>query len=263
MRLVAALALLALVGCSHSSAGLSTHHLVVDGLTRSWYEYRPPHLPAGRVPVVVAFHGFLGSPLDLLQPTGLDAEAGRDGFLVVLPVGVNRSWNAGSCCGHATTDDVRFTSSMLSSLITRGIADPARVYAIGFSNGGMFAYRLGCELTTAFAGIGVVEGTMTAPCPAHRPVNLVVIHQLGDAIVPYEGLATVRNNLGPFVSVPASIEAWERSEDCSSPTLRRGLPTAVVVCPSGATVELAAIPGGSHTWPASAAGTLADFFGLR
>ena len=266
MRILAAVALLGVIGCSQTTAADTGHHITVGGVRRTWSEYRPPHLPAGPVPVVVMFHGLNAIPGDMLNPIGMAAEADRDGFVVALPQGLNRAWNAGSCCGNSTSDDITFVLQMVSSMVARKVADPTRVYAAGFSNGAMLAYRVACQLSTAFAGVAVVEGTMTAPCPNHPPINLLVVHQLGDKIVPYSGTSSPIPSLGvtaPLVSVPDSIIKFEKSEGCLTPNLVSGLPKAVVDCPGGVRVELDAIPGGSHVWPADATPELVSFFGLH
>ncbi|MHB8464658.1 MAG: CE1 family esterase [Acidimicrobiales bacterium] len=262
MRLLVAISLLALVGCGHTASELTTHHATVGGTSRTWLEFRPAHMPGGAGPLLLVFHGYGGTALDMLAPTGIAAEAAKDGFMVALPEGDGRAWNAGTCC-RSTAADVAFVAKIITSLIARGAVDPARVYAVGFSNGGMFTYRLGCELADLLEGVGVVEGTMTAACPTHRPVDLVVVHQLADVIVPYGGTATPRPALvvrAPFRSVPASVALWERAERCVSP---QAVTATLSVCLGGPRVEVDVIPGGAHVWPATATGEVATFFGLR
>jgi polyhydroxybutyrate depolymerase len=267
---------LLIAGCaSHPATGLTTRRSTVAGIRRTWYEYRPKGLPSGRVPLVIVFHGYGARPLDMLTATGIEAEANRDGFIVAVPVGTGpmAAWNAGSCCGHPVGDDIGLVEELTSALITGGHVDPARVYAVGFSNGAMFAYRLGCQLADLFAGIAVVEGTMTADCPSHRPVDLLVIHQLGDQIVPFAGTKTPRPDLGvsaPFVSVPDALAKWESTENCQKPQLVSPVPAptdpvqrAVSVCANGTRVEALVMRGGGHYWPPSGAAEITTFFGLR
>ena len=57
--------------------------------------------------------------------------------------------NAGSCCGSAVSqgvDDVGFVNAMIDAVDAAYCVDPKRVYAAGFSNGGMLSNRLACEL---------------------------------------------------------------------------------------------------------------------
>ena len=66
----------------------------------------------------------------------------RDGVYVAYPEGVRDSFDAGLCCGPAVrygVDDVAFLARVVADLRSRGAS---RVSVVGFSNGGMMAYRL-------------------------------------------------------------------------------------------------------------------------
>ncbi len=66
--------------------------------------------------------------------------------------------------------------------------DPARVFAVGVSAGGMMAYRLGCELSGRVTGVGAVAGAMILDdCRPTRPLSVIEIHGTADQLVPYEG----------------------------------------------------------------------------
>lgn len=137
-------------------------------------------------PVVVVLHGLGG--------TGADAAAGFgfadvDGVLVAAPDGVDRSWNAGACCGPAHergVDDVARLDALVANLVAHHGADPRRVYAVGFSNGAMMAYAWACRSRT-LAGIGVVSGALVTPCPDPGPVAVVAVHGYADRSVPIGG----------------------------------------------------------------------------
>jgi polyhydroxybutyrate depolymerase len=149
-----------------------------------------PAAPAPRVtmltPVVVVLHGLGG--------TGADAAAGFgfadvDGVLLAAPDGVDGSWNAGACCGPAHErgiDDVARLDALVADLVAHHGADPRRVYAVGFSNGGMMAYAWACGSRT-LAGIGVVGGARVTPCPDPGPVAVVAVHGDADRSVPLGG----------------------------------------------------------------------------
>jgi polyhydroxybutyrate depolymerase len=252
-----ALALVAQPGCSHRTNELTTHHTSIGGVTRTWYEFRPAHLAARPTPVLLLFHGYRSNPVDLLAGTRFGDAATRAGFIVAAPQGIDAGWNAGSCCGTTTADDVSFAAAIVSDLVRRHAAQADHVYAAGFSNGAMLAYRLGCQLAGVFAGVAVVEGTMTAPCPDHPPLDLLVIHQLGDPIVPYAGTQSPSAGLNAqtFPSVASSIATWEQSESCvvhtalTPPGPADLVHRALHVCPGGARVELELLPGGAHIWP--------------
>jgi polyhydroxybutyrate depolymerase len=128
--------------------GDSERKLTVNGLERSYLLHIPPGLDSQQpLPVVFAFHGGSQTPRGMRTVTRLNDVADQANFLVVYPEGVYRSWNAGHCCGNAVThnvDEPAFIRQMLFDLGTIASIDPKRIYALGYSNGGMLAYRLAC-----------------------------------------------------------------------------------------------------------------------
>ena len=246
---------------------LVRHTTAVAGRPRVWYEYRPPGLASGPAPLVVMLHGFGMTATAMVGLTGIDAAARRDGFTVAFPQGLEKSWNAGGCCGAAAVaqvDDVAMLAAVIQGQVASGAAQAARVYVVGFSNGAMMAYRFACERSDLIAGAAVVEGTLTSACPPHRSVDLLVIHQRDDLIVPLAGNPNPHAApwvLAPLPPVVESLNAWLAAGGCASRVPpAAGLapaPPAVVApivrvsapcLPAGrATVDL--LSGGAHYWP--------------
>ena len=129
--------------------------LIWDSIERTYLV----HLPSGfngseNLPLVIAMHGGFGSADNLQNQSQLGEKADEEHFIVVYPEGVQggvfdiRTWNAGWCCGHASTtdvDDVGFINALLDKLIDDFPIDTDRIYATGMSNGGFMSYRLACE----------------------------------------------------------------------------------------------------------------------
>ena len=61
--------------------------------------------------------------------------------------------NCGDCSWCSCADDVRFVSDLLDQLEGQYCIDRRRVFATGFSNGGMLVYTLGQELPHRFAAL--------------------------------------------------------------------------------------------------------------
>lgn len=113
--------------------------------------------------VVVALHGYTGGPDQLRQQMDADAWARELDATVVYPTGLGRrtSWNAGGCCGSAARsgiDDVGFVARTITRLRDAGAQ---QVFLVGYSNGGMLAYRVACERPDLVDAIAVVNGTIT------------------------------------------------------------------------------------------------------
>jgi len=157
------------------------------------------HLPAGydgtvELPLVIAMHGGTGNAVNIENQSQLSVKANQENFIVVYPEGVSRpvtnirTWNAGWCCGFASSseaDDVGFINALLDTLIKNYSVDNNRIYATGMSNGGFMSYRLACELSYRIAAIAPVAATMSmTSCNPDRPVPVMDIHSFLDEAVP-------------------------------------------------------------------------------
>lgn len=217
-----------------------------------------PKTPA---PLVVAYHG-AGMTARLMRAfTGLDAAADKHGFAVVYPDGTGaiQTWNAGGVTGFTRVDDVAFTRDLLDDLKGLVTADPKRVYAAGFSNGAMLAYKLANELPDRFAAVAAVGGTMTYDTPApKRPVPVIHFHGTDDAFVKYVG----SGGQNPLLkSVEVTAKAWAAANGCPLAPADADEPDADPAdgCrvkrrtygpgTDGAEVIVYTVEGGGHTWP--------------
>jgi poly(3-hydroxybutyrate) depolymerase len=146
---------------------------------------RDPGLAQGR-PAMLVLHGLKSNPKDAASSTGFDRLADRDGDLVAYPEGVRDSFDAGLCCGDAVTyevDDVTFLVRVIADLRSRGAG---RIAAVGFSNGGMMAYRLACERPDLVDTVGVMAGTLEIP-HCDGPIRALHLHGDHDTAVPFSG----------------------------------------------------------------------------
>jgi poly(3-hydroxybutyrate) depolymerase len=147
-----------------------------------------PRLAEGRQALLV-LHGLRSNPRDVADEYGFSELADRDGVLVAYPAGVRRSFNAGLCCGEAAAlrvDDVGFLSAVVADLRDRGVG---RVSVVGFSNGGMMAYRLACERPDLVDTVGVFAGTLQVP-RCDGPITALHLHGAEDGLVPYDGASS-------------------------------------------------------------------------
>ncbi len=163
--------------------------VLADG--RAYVLHVPPTLRAhpeaarGR-PVMLVLHGLDTRPKDAIASTRFNVLSDRDGALVAYPEGVRDSFNAGLCCGAATrlgVDDVDFLTRVVEDLRRRGAG---RVSVVGFSNGGMMAYRFGCERPGLVDTVGVMSGTLEIP-RCDGPIRVLHLHGDRDTAVPLEG----------------------------------------------------------------------------
>lgn len=252
-----------------SSAGDATEpgthdrSMEFDGRTRTYRIHIPPAYAKRddrkSVPLVLAFHGRFGSGKSQEKLSGMDEVADREGFIVVYPDGIQRSWNAGTGAGPAErdhVDDVGFVSALIDALSHEYDVDRGRVYATGMSNGAIFTHRLGCELAGKIAAIAPVAGTIAPKVAAHcrpeRPVAVIEIHGTADPWLSWDG--KIKDSNGRAESVLATIKHWVEIDGCKSKPEVTDLSGGVIretyaPCNDGAEVVLYKIEGGGHTWP--------------
>jgi polyhydroxybutyrate depolymerase len=241
------------------------HELSVGGTTRSYRLFAPLSLDRERpAPLVLVLAGVGNTGESMVEATGFDRVADREGFLAAYPEGINQTWNAGYCClGRATSgpDDVAFLSRVIEDVEARYNVDPARVFAVGVSAGGMMAYRLGCELAGRIAGIGSVAGAMILDeCQPTRAVSVIEIHGTADGLVPYEGGPTAGGATQPSPPTVAVAERWAQLNACPSPpVIETDGPISTTTwtgCRDGTAVTLITLDGGGHTWFAQGLGAV-------
>lgn len=249
--------------------GRSDQSVQSGGLTRTFHLYRPDGL-SGPAPLVVMLHGGYGDGAQAERAYNWDTQADGGHFLVAYPDGMDRAWNAGTCCGvpkNRDVDDVGFITAMVGAIEAQTSVDPSRVYVTGMSNGAMMALRLACQ-TDLFGAIAPVAGTLLTDCARAAPTSILQIHGTADDRVPYDGgpgkartFTGAPNVDGP--SVPTVNATWRGIDACAAPvtSISGAVTTQTAQCPGGRTVELISVADAGHQWPGGVPSLLAQRLG--
>jgi polyhydroxybutyrate depolymerase len=273
-----------LLGCMASlpkevPPGPKTYKNKVDirimGSRRTYLVHVPPAIDSQpSLPLVVAIHGAFETAKDMEKRTGFSDLADQEGFVAVYPNGMGvfgllQHWNAGHCCGKAAADgvdDVGFLTQVIQDVQRRLPIDPRRIYMVGFSNGGMLAYRFAAEHTHTLSALATVAATIGGepaqgeplwriPDP-QAPLPLISFHGLADDAIPAQGgISPKRGGEQSFLSVNDSIDFWVRNNGCDSePMLSQGHQNHVRIqtwekCRQGADVVLYLMANWGHVWP--------------
>ena len=132
--------------------------------------------------------------------------------------------------------------------------DRKRIFATGISNGGLFSYRLACELSGRIAAAASVAATLISECSPSRPVSILHVHGLEDQNIPFEGGQGARGVVNlEWPAAQDGIERWRTLDGCPA-TVKTTVSGAVTAsswapCRSGTEVRLVTIAGLGHTWP--------------
>ena len=245
-----------------SRSGLKRCDLKHDNLDRFYYVYTPSNLDSNEsIPVLFAFHGYGSSAMRHLNYTNYFPLADSNNFIVIYPQGATTAtlsthWNVGGWTSKSTIDDLDFVDTVISLLKDKIQIDETRIYSSGMSNGGYMGYHLACNLSSKFAAIASVTGSMTNDtfneCDPTHPTPILQIHGLLDFIVPYDGNAGSK-------SIPDVINYWANYNSCNldPETLIKYDDYSLVVyetysnCLNDVNVKLILHPEMGHDWPST------------
>lgn len=215
-------------------------------------------------PALLVLHGGGGSGARIKRYTRLTLT--RQGWTVIYPDALDGFWNDGRTGLDGTplraTDDLGFLRALIARLSAEGRIDPARVYAVGVSNGGAMTQRLVCQAPGLLAG--AVVSIMTFPvgldCPPGPPIPMMFILGTADPLVPFEGgpIQTRRKHRGAVRSAGETLQFYAQRNGCSSvdetmlpDTVRSDKVRVRKQRYTGCAERLEALimQGGGHVWP--------------
>lgn len=246
----------------------------VGNLERSYLLYIPANCPVNP-PLVIVFHGSGDNGNKMRGRTSYEFERLADvhGFVVAYPDGYERHWNdsriaAPYLANKLDIDDKGFVIAMIEQLQNEVKIDTNRVFAVGYSNGGQMAYRLGLEMPDHIGAIAAVAANLptkdNSDCrPSGKPIPVLILQGTKDPLNPYNGGKVSYfgfRNRGSVLSTRASAEYFAALNDHTDepqitqmPHLNSSDPTSVEriewISPSKADVVMLTVHGGGHVIP--------------
>ena len=190
-----------------STSGFRT--IIHEGVNREYVLYVPDSYDGSNsVPVVLNFHGFNGDAYQYMNEADMRFLSESETFILIYPQGLDLDgeshWNACPNEGDNKSDvnDFGFIETLILKISSNYNIDLERIYAVGYSNGGMMAYGLANHKSELIAAMASISGAMldcTGP-PTH-PMPVIHLHGTDDFDLPYNG-----NNY--YNSVQNTIEYW-------------------------------------------------------
>ena len=208
-------------------------------------------------PLILNLHGY-GDNVDdyreyVGEETGLQLLADQREFFVAYPQayllkGGERYWQPGDNGEQdIALNDIYYIERVLADIKAEYNIDEEQIFALGFSNGGMMAYSLGCNRGDVFAAVGGMATTMIPEeCNKNHTPSIIAFHGTDDSVLPYEGNAA-------WQAVPDVMEFWVdhndlSTQDLQSTTYDEGAVRHDVYPGDEASVVLYTIEGGGHVW---------------
>lgn len=247
---------------------LETYKLLIDGQKRHYHILRKPGAQGQPRPVLLALHGGNGGAQIFLHRSGLAGQCFAAGMDVVLPE-TEGSWADGRNTTTETWDqDRQFIEAVLADVAKDPGLDETRIYAVGISNGAMFAIRLGIELGRYLGGICAVSGAVPealserlGPVEDGPAIPILFVNSDDDRLVPIRGgqMPTLGGLAagGRILSNAAAVRLWCQRNSCEADPVTHQV--AIGACKakvsdyrggqSGADVTRILLHKAGHNWP--------------
>jgi polyhydroxybutyrate depolymerase len=238
-----------------------------QGIARHYLMHRPSNDEDRPRPLVIYLHGLRPAGWKNRTQPEIDTAADRGDFVAVYPEAVDHRWNYANSTEQSiqmqgkVVDDIGFISKLIDELVDRKLADPARIYVLGASRGGLMTFEVMCRLSDKIAAAGPLITGMTDRqrdgCKPVRPVPIFAVAGRSDLVQSYDGWLTEAFRL---LSVPETMEFWRVQHGCTGQAMRL-LPhrnendrTRVRVlewtgCRTANAVKLYIVLGGGHQVP--------------
>ncbi|MEO6277965.1 hypothetical protein [Roseateles sp.] len=207
-------------GCA-SAAKLLTglQSITSDGTQRSYWLELPAEYDRNKAyPVVIGLHWRGGSASDVYTWNGffgLKPLYGNNAIFLA-PQGLDAGW------ANSGDRDIRFLRSMISQVQQGVCTDPQRVFATGFSFGGMMSNAVGCQMGDVVRAIAPLSGSLWSGCgTSSNRVAAIFDHAMDDNVVPYSAGEDARNtflarNSCSATTVPIGNNGCVEYQGCSA-----------------------------------------------
>lgn len=226
----------------------------VDGVEREALVYLPVSVSKSKPPVIFAFHGHGGNMH--LAARGMALQNHWSEAIVVYPQGLPTpgivldhegklpGWQREA--GQEHDRDLKFVDAMLASLREKYSIDENRIYATGFSNGGLFTYLLLSQRPNVFAAFAPGGAVLLPQVSLTKPRP--VLHYGGEA-----------DRLARFEKQQATIDQIRKFNGCADKSESCGASCTLYPSNKGAAVETFIHPYG-HFYPPAVTQVIVKFF---
>lgn len=208
--------------------------------------------------LIINMHGYGGDAMSYRayvgEKTDLHLLADQREFIVAYPDAFIRKgggepyWQPGDNGEmDIALNDVYFIDRVLNDIKANYSIDERRVFAFGFSNGGMMAYSLGCNSGDIFAAVGGMATTMIPEeCNIYHTPSIIAFHGTDDTVLPYNGNAV-------WQAVPDVMRFWVdhnglSRQDMEITEFNNNTIQLEQYSGEQSTVSLYTFEGGEHVW---------------
>lgn len=207
-------------GCG-SAAKFTTglQSITSDNTQRNYWIEMPANYDRNKTyPVIIGLHWRGGSAADIYGWSGffgLKDQYGNNAIFLA-PQGLDAGW------ANSGDRDIRFLRAMISEVQQGACTNTQRVFATGFSFGGMMSNAIGCQMGDVVRAIVPMAGSLWSGCAnSSHKVAAMFIHAKDDNTVPYSAGEEARNtflarNSCKVSTLPLGANGCVEYQDCVS-----------------------------------------------
>ncbi|AZQ83720.1 alpha/beta hydrolase [Colwellia sp. Arc7-635] len=202
--------------------------------------------------LLIAFHGSGQIAKDFRDMVSI--ESSSDNYIVVYPQSKVEEWNEGCNCNkphRLGIDDLGFIEDVIADVRSSYNIIDNELYAVGFSQGGLFAQNVMCNSKLQFKAIASVASPMSVrlseACNIKNNTNYMMVHGKADQALPYRGLND--KNFG-LISSESAIELIAKKNDIYADVELEtvGNISKYIYKNDSHINQLIGIAGGGHRW---------------
>ncbi|MBB1386528.1 alpha/beta hydrolase [Pseudoalteromonas sp. SG45-5] len=202
--------------------------------------------------LLLAFHGSGQGAKNMQSMAAF--ESASENYIVVYPQSKVEEWNEGCDCNkphRLGINDLAFVENVVTDVKAKHNIIDEELFAVGFSQGGLFAQNLMCNSELKFTAIASVAAPMSEQlsqrCEIKNDTNYMMVHGTNDQPLPFEGRA--HSNFGLIPSTLA-IELIAKANGIDADVqLQKNQTVAKYLFKNETYInQLVAIEGGGHSW---------------
>jgi len=213
-----------------------------------------------------------GKGIARITRRGFDKLSERNNFIVGYPEALNGYWNDAredsiSLSHYNEIDDVGYIDKVIEYAIDSFRIDADKIFVAGFSEGGLMAFRLACEIPNQIKGFAMVAASLSldqiVECTPDTTVSFMMISGTRDPLLPYEGgqYSIDEQELGSMLAAEEAINYWLEENNCSDRSSTKDIANRDTFdetrseritysdCENKNKIVLIRVVNGGHAWP--------------
>ncbi len=191
--------------------------LTSGGVSRSAVVVEHARLKLRRRPLILVLSA--GAGVRARRARGLGEAARSAKPIFVYPDSLGGQWPVAP--GADTDRDLKYLRDLVAHFVDEGVADPRRIFIVGFRSGGALAYRAACAgLGRPVSGLAALSASMPedlAACAPPAPLAYIAVNKSQDSRTPYAGgKATVGEASFDALGAEQGFDAFGKINACGA-----------------------------------------------